>query len=180
MPSLAIRNESTPHFLSPVLQPSNRWPLKHTHAKKSLSSKVKCQESDQSSMVESRIPYSPDVCARNKRNVKTKSRSDCPLVRCGFNRGEPYTNPAADPAANASTCDLRTAFCKAWANVEVGDTPVALAYRHVLVQRPHLLSGPLFPPGERFTFSSAGLFPLPPSLEAVTSKETGLNFNSFD
>ncbi|KAF8791551.1 hypothetical protein HNY73_006398 [Argiope bruennichi] len=42
----------------------------------------------------------------------------------------------------------RKAFLEArWS--EVGATPVALAYRHVLVQRPHLLSGPLFPPGER-------------------------------
>ncbi|GFW23500.1 hypothetical protein TNCV_3805971 [Trichonephila clavipes] len=92
------------------------------------------------------------------------------------------TNPSADPAANASTCDLRTAFCKAWADVEVGATPVALAYRHVLVQRPHLLSGPLFPPGERFTppLLFGWVIPPTPFSRIGYLEGTGLNFNSFD
>ncbi|GFR11580.1 hypothetical protein TNCT_224251 [Trichonephila clavata] len=79
-----------------------------------------------------------------------------------------YTNPSTNPVANASTCVLRIAFGKAWADVEVGATSVVLAYRHVLVQLIYLISEPLFITGKRFTFSSAGLFSLPLSLEEVT------------
>ncbi|GIY49556.1 hypothetical protein CDAR_565271 [Caerostris darwini] len=104
-------------------------------------------------------------CSCHKARTPTKQcqRMDGGIIKSKFLQAR-WSGVSSEAAA--STCDLRTTFWQAWANVEVGATPVALAYHHVLVQRPHLLSEPLFPPGEHSFRLDYSPYPFPQRLRS--------------